>query len=69
MDEKQEPLRIYVGWDSREDLAYQVCKESIEYHASVPVRIIPLKQKYLRRDGLYSRNIDAFSKYKYYSKT
>lgn len=61
MDEKQEPLRIYVGWDSREDLAYQVCKESIEYHASVPVRIIPLKQKYLRRDGLYSRNIDKLA--------
>ena len=22
-----EPLRVYVGWDSREDIAYQVCKE------------------------------------------
>jgi len=61
MDETQEPLKIFVGWDSREDIAYQVCKESIEHHASVPVEIIPLKQKHLRRDGLYSRPVDKLA--------
>ena len=41
------PLKIFIGWDSREDIAYQVCKQSILNHASVPVDIIPLKLKQL----------------------
>ena len=57
----EEPLRIYVGWDSREDIAYQVCKQSILDHASVPVKIIPLKQDDLRKKGLYDRPIDAMA--------
>ena len=56
-----EPLKIFVGWDSREDIAFQVCKESIEHHASVPVEIIPLKQKLLRRDGYYTRPVDKLA--------
>ena len=61
MNEEIKPLKIFVGWDSREDIAYQVCKESIEYHASVPVEIIPLKQKQLRRDKIYSRPVDKLA--------
>tara|TARA_Y100000389_G_scaffold203712_1_gene253144 strand:- start:1132 stop:2892 length:1761 start_codon:yes stop_codon:yes gene_type:complete len=52
------PLKIFIGWDSREDIAYQVCKQSILNHASVPVDIIPLKLKQLRRDGIYTRPAD-----------
>ena len=58
MSEELNPLKIYVGWDSREDIAYQVCRESILEHASVPVEIIPLKQKTLRKHGHYWRDID-----------
>ena len=47
-----EPLKVYVGWDCREDIAFQVCKQSILDHASVPVDVIPLKQKDLRRDSI-----------------
>jgi len=47
LNEEINPLKIFVGWDSREDIAYQVCKQSILDHASVPVEVIPLKQKYL----------------------
>ena len=61
LSEEIKPLRIYVGWDSREDIAYQACKKSIEYHASVPVEIIPLKQKLLRRDGVYTRPVDKLA--------
>ena len=61
MSEEIEPLRIYVGWDSREDIAYQVAKSSIEHHASVPVEVIPLKQKKLRKDGLYTRSLDKLA--------
>ena len=42
------PLKIYIGYDSREDIAYQICRESILQTASVPVEIIPLKQKELK---------------------
>jgi lipopolysaccharide biosynthesis glycosyltransferase len=56
-----EPLKIFVGWDSREDIAYQVCKSSIENLASVPVEIIPLKQKELRKHKVYTRPVDALA--------
>jgi lipopolysaccharide biosynthesis glycosyltransferase len=61
MLEKNEPLRIYVGWDSREDIAFQVLKQSITENASVPVEIIPLKQKTLRKAGYYWRKVDKLA--------
>lgn len=51
-------LNVYVGYDSREDIAYRVCRDSILNHASLPVRVIPLKQTKLRELGLYKRGID-----------
>ena len=55
------PLRIFIGWDSREDIAYQVCKRSLEMHSSIPLDIIPLKQDELRSRGLYWREPDTLS--------
>jgi lipopolysaccharide biosynthesis glycosyltransferase len=55
------PLRIFVGWDSREDIAYQVCKRSIENHTSIPVEIRPIKQFELRGQGVYTRQRDQLS--------
>ena len=54
------PLKVFVGWDSREDIAYQVCKQSILNHASVPVQVIPLKQQELRKRGIYWRDEEQF---------
>ncbi|XP_039127009.1 protein CDI-like [Dioscorea cayenensis subsp. rotundata] len=48
-------LKIFVGYDSREDVAYQVCRHSLLKHASIPVEVIPLKQSELREIGLYTR--------------
>lgn len=48
-------LKIFVGYDSREDVAYQVCRHSLLKHASIPVEVIPLKQSELRETGLYTR--------------
>ena len=56
-----QPLRIYIGWDSREDIAYQVARQSILDTVSVPVEIIPLKQKDLRKRDLYWRNRDKLA--------
>jgi hypothetical protein len=36
------PLRIFIGYDERESIAYHVLKSSIEGHASIPVDIRPL---------------------------
>lgn len=55
------PFRIYIGWDSREDIAYQVARQSILDHATMPVEIIPLKQKQLRKDGVYWRSVDKLA--------
>jgi lipopolysaccharide biosynthesis glycosyltransferase len=56
-----QPLRIYIGWDSREDIAYQACKQSLLDTASVDVQIIPLKQRNLKRKGLYWRKSDKLA--------
>lgn len=61
MSEEIKPLKIFIGWDSREDIAFQVCQQSILDHASVPVEIVPLKQKSLRKQGLYWRDVDKLA--------
>jgi hypothetical protein len=49
---------IYVGWDSREVIAYDVCEFSLKKHASKPIQIHPLKLTDLRNKGIYSRSPD-----------
>mgnify|MGYP001593135349 CR=1 FL=1 len=61
LNEEIKPLKIFVGWDSREDIAYQVCKASIESLASVPIEVIPLKQKELRKHKTYTRPDDKLA--------
>jgi hypothetical protein len=53
-------MKVYVGWDSREDIAYQVCEHSIK-RRDPEVEIIPLKQKEMRESGLYRRDIDKLA--------
>ncbi|KAL5167870.1 Protein CDI [Glycine soja] len=58
-DEKK-PFKIFVGYDPREDLAYEVCRHSILKRSSIPVEIIPIKQSDLRKSGLYWRERGQF---------
>jgi hypothetical protein len=52
-------IQIYLGYDPREDAAYQVARESIRRRCSTPLSIIPLKLEHLpmltrpieRKDG------------------
>lgn len=53
-------LKIYVGYDPREDVAYQVCKHSIE-DLSINTSVEPLIQSELREQKLYWREIDPKS--------
>jgi lipopolysaccharide biosynthesis glycosyltransferase len=53
-------MKIFVGYDPREDIAYKVCKYSILKHNST-INIKPIIQKELRELGLYYREIDLLS--------
>lgn len=48
-------INVFCGWDSREQLAYEVCRQSLAEHSSVPVNVIPLKHRELRKMGLFDR--------------
>lgn len=48
-------LTVYLGYDSREPLAFAVAAHSLATRASRPVPIVPLVQASLRSSGLYKR--------------
>lgn len=53
-------MKIFVGYDTREDIAYQVCKHSIlSKQPAADVR--PLKQQELRDAGWYTRSLDKLA--------
>ncbi|GAB2275319.1 hypothetical protein Dimus_010082, partial [Dionaea muscipula] len=49
------PFRVFVGYDPREDIAFEVCRYSIHKRSSIPVEVIPIKQAELREKGIYWR--------------
>ena len=52
---------IYIGWDTKQDIAYEVCKYSLLKTSSVPIVVKPLKLTELRSKQLYTRPIDPLS--------
>lgn len=53
-------LKVYVGWDPREDIAWKVCRHSILRRTDpAEVSVIPLVQSELRQQGLYTRAVDT----------
>jgi len=54
-------MKIFIGYDSREDIAYQVCRESLARNSSVYLDIKPIKQSEMREKGLYWREHDPLS--------
>jgi len=53
-------MKIFVGYDSREQIAYDVCEYSILKH-NKNAKVIPLKQDELREQKLYWRDVDPLS--------
>ncbi|KAH0465076.1 hypothetical protein IEQ34_005179 [Dendrobium chrysotoxum] len=53
------PFMIFIGYDPREDAAYNVCRHSLLKHSSIPLHISPIKQSDLRSSNLYSRDRDT----------
>ncbi|KAK8945487.1 hypothetical protein KSP40_PGU008113 [Platanthera guangdongensis] len=50
------PFKIFIGYDSREDAAFEVCRHSLLKHSSIPLKISAIKQLDLRAAGLYWRD-------------
>ena len=48
-------LRIFIGFDSKEPVAFHVFAHSLLRRASGPIAIIPLVQDSLRKAGMYTR--------------
>ena len=53
-------MKVYVGYDTREDIAYQVCEHSIK-RRNGKADVVALKQSELRQQGLYTRKVDKLS--------
>jgi lipopolysaccharide biosynthesis glycosyltransferase len=53
-------MKVFIGYDPREDIAYQVCKHSILKHQP-DADVRPLKQSELRDGGWYTRPADKLA--------
>jgi lipopolysaccharide biosynthesis glycosyltransferase len=53
--------KIFVGYDSREDIAWEVCRHSLQRHGDDDLTVIPIRQQPLRELGLYTRAVDSKS--------
>lgn len=53
-------MKVFIGYDSREDIAYEVCKYSI-LKRSPGVQVVPLKRLELLEKKIYDRGIDPLS--------
>ena len=55
------PMRVFVGWDKREPVAYDVAHFSLARRATIPVEITPIKLDELRERGIYRRGEDPLA--------
>jgi lipopolysaccharide biosynthesis glycosyltransferase len=53
-------MKVFVGYDPKEDIAYQVCRYSISKH-NPSTKVFPIIQQELRNLGLYYRDFDPLS--------
>ena len=52
---------FYIGYDSKEDIAYRVCKQSLLEKSSIEINVISLKLYELVQKNLYTRSIDPLA--------
>lgn len=58
-DKEIPSVKVFIGWDSREPIAADVCQYSIEKNSTIPVDIELLKQDDLRQQLIYTRPPDT----------
>ena len=54
-------LHFFIGYDSKEDIAYRVCKHSLLKRSSIDVSVVSLKLDELIAKNLYTRNVDPLA--------
>jgi lipopolysaccharide biosynthesis glycosyltransferase len=54
-------LRVFIGWDSREEIAYEVARDSLLTHSTIDLEITPIKLPQLVENGIYTREIDPLA--------
>jgi len=54
-------LNVYIGYDSKEDIAYRVCKYSLLTRSTGNIKVYSLKLQELVAKNLYSRSIDPLA--------
>ena len=54
-------MKVFIGYDPREESAYQVCRESLARQSSILLGIHPIKQSEMREKNLYWREKDHLS--------
>lgn len=52
-------MKIYIGWDPAEELAFRVAVQSLRRHAHGNVDVTALRAEQLRAQGLLTRPVDA----------
>lgn len=52
---------IYIGWDSREPIAYDVAEKTLLERASIPVNVHAIKLQELVEKGAYTREVDPLA--------
>lgn len=48
-------MKVYIGWDPRDDLAYTVAERSLRACASGPVDVVKMTDFDIRKQGLFTR--------------
>lgn len=59
-----DPIRVFIGFDQEEALAYHVCCQSILSHATRPIEFHPLAKQFIDPDGRKDGS-NAFQAYRY----
>jgi hypothetical protein len=55
---KNNPFKVFIGYDSHEEIVFEVCKYSMRKNSSIPLDITQLNQKTFRERGIYWRTKD-----------
>jgi len=58
---KIENPTFFIGYDSKEDIAYRVCKQSLIKNSSINIKVKSLKLYELISKKIYKRNIDPLA--------
>jgi lipopolysaccharide biosynthesis glycosyltransferase len=54
-------MRVFIGYDSREDIAFRVCESSLRKYSKIPIDVWPIRQQDMRTQKLYWRNHDPLA--------